>query len=211
MKSGRPEGKIEGEPAPLVPVNARNVKTGRKSLIDSMVFVKVGKRNVEKPLRDVVIERTKQGAFAWVAAASAGISQATYFRWMRDGEAEVLAVDARNEEHDAKGEPRETYGVYGQFYVDIKKAGAHARRLAEVKVAKTRPLEYLRYGPGRERPGEPGWTDSSKVELTGKEGSPLHPNGSGQKLDLSKYTASELDLLERLIAKGATEEDGEPK
>jgi hypothetical protein len=196
---------------PSMPLGARTAKVGRKPMIESTIMVKKGKRLVETPLRDVIVSRIKQGAFAWVAAVSAGISQDTYFRWMREGKADVDAVDARNVEHDAKGEPREEYGVLGKFHIDVKRASAHSRRIAEVKVLKDNPLAYLRFGPGRERPGEPGWTDSSKVELTGKEGSPLHPNGSAQRLDLSKYTASELDLLERLIAKGATEEDGEPK
>lgn len=30
-------------------------------------------------------------------------------------------------------------------------------------MARTNPLAWLRYGPGRERAGEPGWTESREV------------------------------------------------
>src|SRR5262249_19759838 len=35
------------------------------------------------------------------------------------------------------------------------------------------PLAWLRMGPGRDRPGEPGWTDAPPTEATGSGGAPL--------------------------------------
>jgi hypothetical protein len=187
-------------------LTARDARVGRRALIDSTVMVETKTGMVERPIREVIIERTMTGAFAWVAAASAGISQATYFRWMRQGEENVATVDAENAERDERGEPRIEYDVFGKFYLDVKKASAQARLVNERRVMKDNPLAWLRFGPGRERPGEPGWTDSNKVEVTGKDGAPLNPTTGLQRLDLSKYTPEQLDQLERLLAIGTTEE-----
>jgi len=191
---------------------SKEVRVGRKALIEGTIMVESKGGMVERPIRDVIIERTLTGSFAWVAAASAGISQATYFRWMRQGEANVAEVDAQNATFEERGEEtRVEPNVYGRFYLEIKKASAQARRFVESKVMRDNPLAWLRYGPGRDRPGEPGWTDATKMEVTGKDGAPLHPGAGPQRLDLSKYNADELELLERLLAKGSIEEDGGSK
>ena len=33
-----------------------------------------------------------------------------------------------------------------------------------IEVRKAQPLAYLPYGPGREKPGRPGWTESQEIE-----------------------------------------------
>lgn len=81
----------------------------------------------------------RAGSFDWVAARAAGISAATFYNWMRRGEA---------------GEP-----VFAEFFDDVQQARAEARLATEVEVKVKEPLAWLRYGPGRDRPGEPGWTD----------------------------------------------------
>ena len=41
----------------------------------------------------------------------------------------------------------------------------------KAEVRRDNPLAWLRYGPGRERPGEPGWTESR--EILGQDGGPV--------------------------------------
>jgi hypothetical protein len=105
------------------------------------------------PLLDDQIEATitaaiRAGAYAWVAAQAAGVSQTTFHRWMTDDR------------------PR-----YRQFREKVDQARAQARLAAEIEVRKTKPEVWLRLGPGRERPGEPGWTDS--MQHSGADGGPV--------------------------------------
>ena len=117
----------------------------------------------------------RAGAFAHVAAGAAGIGTSTFFHWMADER------------------PR-----YRKFRHEVEKAQAEARVSAEVVVKKMNPVAWLRLGPGRDKDGSPGWTETAKVELTGKDGAPLIPE---QKQDLSKLSGEELAQLEALLAK----------
>jgi hypothetical protein len=81
----------------------------------------------------------RAGSFDWVAARACGIPPRTFYHWMERGE---------------QGEP-----IFAEFWREVQEARAQARLMREVKVADTEPLAWLRMGPGRDRPGEPGWTD----------------------------------------------------
>jgi hypothetical protein len=89
-----------------------------------------------------VVATIEAGAFDWVAAEAAGIGRRTFYDWLRRGE--------------AGEEP------YAEFLVAVRRARASARGEAERTVRLKNPLAWLRLGPGRERPGEPGWTSSNK-------------------------------------------------
>jgi hypothetical protein len=143
-----------------------------------------------------VSTRVFGGAYVWVACAAEGIGPTTFYRWMQKGKKESEAVEDREE----AGEVVEV-SLHAQFYREVQRARAKARYAAESAVKKDNPLAWLRYGPGRDRPGEEGWTESNKVELTGKNGTPLHP--SGPVVDPAKLSDVELDLLEKLLTKGA--------
>ncbi len=98
----------------------------------------MGRRSKLSP--DVVRHITdaiRAGAFDYVAAQSAGIDPGTFRRWMADGRP-----------------------AYRAFRADVRRARAQARVDAENRVFRNRPFEWLRYGPGRDRLNEPGWTDS---------------------------------------------------
>lgn len=103
-------------------------------------------------LQAQIVKDIGDGAYDWIAAQAAGIAPSTFWRWMQLGE---------------KGNH-----TYSEFCKEVKQARAKARVKAEAKVFKSNPFAWLRYGPGRDRPGEPGWTDS--VELNGSEERPLH-------------------------------------
>ncbi len=93
-----------------------------------------------------IVVYIRSGAFDWVAAQAAGIGRTTFYRWMQAGET---------------GED-----PYGSFYTAVREARAVARVAAEMEVRNNNPLAWLRYGPGRARPGEPGWTESHELTLT---------------------------------------------
>lgn len=102
----------------------------------------------------LVVQSIRAGSFDYVAAQAAGIGYRTFRRWMKGGEARADSP-------------------YRQFWQDVQGARAEARVAAENRVFKDAPFNWLRYGPGRERPGEPGWTDSKQIEVSGPGGAPF--------------------------------------
>jgi hypothetical protein len=68
-----------------------------------------------------------------------GINPDTFYYWLQRGEA---------------GE-----SPYSEFSDEVGRARAEARRGAEQQVRRKDPQFWLRCGPGKERPGEPGWTN----------------------------------------------------
>lgn len=88
-----------------------------------------------------IVEAIQRGAFDHIAAEAAGVTGRTFRNWMERG-----AEEAR--------------GLYADFYAAVIQARAKARINAEARVYETEPYKWLRFGPGRDRPGSPGWTDS---------------------------------------------------
>jgi hypothetical protein len=99
-----------------------------------------------------ILSYIRGGAFEWVAAEAAGIGKSTFYRWLQEGE----AADS---------------GSYHDFWLEVRKARAQSRVAAEAEVRRDNPLAWLRYGPGRQRPDEPGWTESH--EIAGPDAGPL--------------------------------------
>ena len=99
-----------------------------------------------------VCDAIRQGAYDYIAAEAAGISQRTFYDWLSDAEkpdADPLKL---------------------QFSQSVEQARAEARQAAELAVMKDKPETWLLKGPGRERPGRPGWTSESTVNLNPGEG-----------------------------------------
>jgi hypothetical protein len=59
---------------------------------------------------------------------------------------------------------------YLSFVRDVRAARAQARLSAEIEVRKEQPFSWLRFGPGREREGEAGWTESTEIKHSGSVG-----------------------------------------
>lgn len=117
-------------------------QTGRRPLI------------LDPKIRQQIVSSIRLGAYLWVAAAAAGLTERTLMYWM------------------AKG--REGIEPYVQFFHDVEGAQGYARLTAEMRVHADDPKFWLRVGPGRERPGRPGWTEEAyRVEVTGPEGGPI--------------------------------------
>lgn len=108
----------------------------------------MGRRTKLTPgVHKLIVKHIRGGAFDYVAAQAAGIGYRTFRRWMKSGESRADSP-------------------YRQFWQDTEEARAQARVAAENKVFADAPFNWLRYGPGRERPGKPGWTDSKQVDVT---------------------------------------------
>jgi hypothetical protein len=104
-------------------------------------------------IQEIIVDAIRRGSFDHVAATAAGIGKSTFMRWLAAG---------------GRGSP-----LYVEFHEAVSRARAEARISAEARVHAENPLAWLRYGPGRERPGEAGWTDAQRMELTGKDGGPI--------------------------------------
>lgn len=92
-----------------------------------------------------ITQLIRAGAYDWVAAESAGIGRSTFYRWMATGE--------------DGAEP------YATFAREVTIARAQARAAAEIEVRRDNPAFWLRVGPGRSRPGAPGWTERQEISV----------------------------------------------
>jgi hypothetical protein len=91
--------------------------------------------------RDIVAFITS-GSFDYIAAEAVGISRATFYRWYNAGS--------------------KAASQYAPFRTAVDTARARARVVAENRVFKEKPDVWLRLGPGRDRPGRPGWTSPAR-------------------------------------------------
>ena len=98
-----------------------------------------------------IVAAIRAGSYDWVAAEANGISRETFRVWLRKGER-------------ARRKP------YVAFAADVRAAKAQARLSAELEVRRDQPFNWLRYGPGRERDGEAGWTESTELRHSGSVG-----------------------------------------
>lgn len=149
-------------------------KGGRPSIITAALTKKV-------------VTKIRAGAYPYQAAIGAGIGPGTYYKWMQRGRPEADAAEAEGREPD----------LFGQFFIAVEHARAIARIAAEIIVKKENPLAWLMKGPGRERPGEPGWSD--KVEVTGSNAGPVRHQE--MSFDVSKLSAEDLDVVETILAR----------
>lgn len=82
----------------------------------------------------------RAGGYPHVAAEAAGVPAAVFRHWLELGE--------RPGAHDP----------YRRFVREVRQAAAAARLVVEHGVYKKDPKFWLAHGPGKETPGNPGWT-----------------------------------------------------
>ncbi len=98
-----------------------------------------------------IVAAIRAGSFDWVAAEANGITRETLRLWLRKG-------------------VRDKRKPYVAFSDDVRAARAQARLSAEIEVRRDQPFNWLRFGPGRERDGEAGWTESTELRHSGSVG-----------------------------------------
>jgi hypothetical protein len=82
----------------------------------------------------------RAGCYAHVAAEACGVSRSEFDHWLKEGE--------------AKNAPE----PLAAFADEIRTANAQARLKAEIRAYNQDPRAWLEHGPGRDRPGDPGWS-----------------------------------------------------
>jgi hypothetical protein len=99
----------------------------------------------------------RAGAYEDVAAEAAGVPRAVYRHWL------------------ARGEGQEAEEPYRTFARRVQAAKAQTRVWAEIQMREKEVRNWLKCGPGKEAPGNPGWS---------KEAAPATPaDGRGDPLD----------------------------
>jgi hypothetical protein len=91
-------------------------------------------------LEKTIVTYIRVGGYPHVAAEAAGVPRATFEKWMRSGE------------------KKQAPARYRRFAAAVHQANAQARLTAELAALKGRPLEWLRCGPGKDTPTNPGWS-----------------------------------------------------
>jgi hypothetical protein len=87
------------------------------------------------------------GAYDYIAAERVGISQRTFYNWMEQAEQEDASP------------------LHLQFLQSVEQARAEARAGAELRVLDEQPATWLLKGPGRDKPGRPGWSNENVVTV----------------------------------------------
>jgi hypothetical protein len=111
-------------------------------------------------LAQLIVSYVRAGGYPHVAAQAAGLPYEVFADWMRRG-----------------AEPGGR-SPYREFRHDLLQAHAQARLKAEVAVLEDRPLDWLKFGPGKESADAPGWTGPARPRptLTGPHEDPFtHP------------------------------------
>jgi hypothetical protein len=94
----------------------------------------------------LILASIRAGAFPSVAAEAAGIPARVFEQWLEWG----------NPLDRPRGWRR--HKVYTPLCRAVKEARAQARLAAEMHAMQDDPIAWLRSGPGKERPNDPGWT-----------------------------------------------------
>jgi len=92
-----------------------------------------------------IVAAIHAGAYPHVAAEAFGVPRHVFEHWLEQGR---------------KPKARATYA---SFVRDIEQARAVARAAAETAVYKKDPHVWLAHGPGRDVPGNPGWSSPVKA------------------------------------------------
>jgi hypothetical protein len=90
----------------------------------------------------------RAGGYPLVAAAAAGVPPKVYRSWLR------------------RGETKQAREPFRSFARDVRQAIAQGRLRAELAVFDKDPKFWLKHGPGKEAPGNPGWTGEVKPAAT---------------------------------------------
>lgn len=103
-------------------------------------------------LQKQITAAIRAGAFPHIAAESFGVPTWLFDHWMAKG------LDRKR-----------VIQPFRDFALEIQQAKAQARLRAEMEIFKDDPKTWLKSGPGKEKPEEPGWTGIVKPILAGDQ------------------------------------------
>ncbi len=113
-----------------------------------------GSVSLTNEIAETIINYIQAGAFAYVAAEAAGISERTFHDWMARGEDRHFA--------------RKPTPKLRRFAKAVRTAQAQARLAAEATVYNKNPEYWLSHA-ARSRPGREGWTDPGPFRSVPKD------------------------------------------
>jgi hypothetical protein len=95
-------------------------------------------------IAEQILAYIRAGGFPHIAAEAAGLLREVYWKWLKRG---------RTKNADAS---------YRHFVLEVRQAIAQGRLAVELLVRDKDPKFWLKHGPGKETPGNPGWTGEVK-------------------------------------------------
>jgi hypothetical protein len=122
-----------------------------------------------------IVAFIRAGGYPHVAAEAAGVPRRTFERWLR------------------RGRRRHCDPAYRSLAAAVMQASAQARLNAEVATRDGKPLDWLRYGPGKESAPNVGWTAPVRAAAS-------KPGGSANALDEPETRARIFLVLESLVS-----------
>lgn len=99
-------------------------------------------------LENTILAGVRAGGYPHVAAAAAGVDDASFAEWVERG-------SRKNAREPYKG-----------FVRRLRQAEGQARLMREIEAAKADPQFWLKNGPGRDLPGKPGWAAMIRPTLS---------------------------------------------
>src|SRR5262245_31947877 len=112
------------------------------------------KWKIDDKQRALILASIRAGAFPGVAAEAAGIPAKVFERWLEVGNPLDRPAGWR------------PHKLYTPLWQEVMQARAQARLGAEMKAMQEDPVAWLRSGPGKERPNEPGWSMPVRPQVT---------------------------------------------
>lgn len=137
-------------------------------------------------LAERILGYLRAGGYDWVAAEAAGVPRAVFEEWLERG-------------------ARRRRQPYRRFYQEVMAARAQSRLKAEIDTRDKDPRFWLRYGPGRELPDQPGWSSAVKALARTDSGNILDSPAWGRFFPfllraLEGFPEARLTLVEGLAA-----------
>jgi hypothetical protein len=144
----------------------------------------------------LIVSYVRAGGYPQVAAEAAGVPREVFAVWLRRGT-------------DPGGR-----SLYRDLLRDVVQAHAQARLKAEVAALEDRPLDWLKFGPGKETHDAPGWTGLARPRPA-PESADDNPLGSAAARKLFHYVLELLtplpqfreDLARELYGKSESQTD----
>jgi hypothetical protein len=102
-------------------------------------------------LESIILAGVRSGGYPHVAAAAAGVDDASFQEWIERG---------------SRKNAREPYKSFARR---LHQAEGQARLMREIEAAKDDPQFWLKNGPGRDLPGKPGWAAMIRPTLGGHQ------------------------------------------
>lgn len=131
--------------------------------------------NIPPPTPDEtarIVAYIRAGGFPHVAAEAAEVPRAWYYHWLAQGQA------ARD-------------GPCWNFCLAIAHAHAQARLRAEIFALKEKPMDWLKYGPGKETADSPGWSAAPRARARSSD----EPASALEHPHLQSFFRALLDVL----------------